>query len=89
MVMRLVGITVDKTLAGDPLLELPFCVGGAGATPPEDCGGVSGYEDFVRAMADVDHPEHAHLAQWIGADTWDPAAFDSIEVNDRLARIKL
>ena len=58
-------ITVDKTLAGDPLLGLPFCIGGAGATPPEDCGGVSGYEDFVSAMADPDHPEHAHLAQWI------------------------
>ena len=82
-------ITVDKTLPGDPLLELPFCVGGAGATPPEDCGGVSGYEDFVRAMADPDHPEHAHLAQWISADTWDAAVFDSIEVNDRLAQIKL
>jgi hypothetical protein len=37
--------------------------------PWKDCGGVSGYEDFVRAMADPDHPEHAHLAQWIGADT--------------------
>ena len=82
-------ITVDKTLPGDPLLELPFCIGGAGATPPEDCGGVPGYEDFVRAMADPHHPEHAHLAQWIGADTWDPAALDSIEVNDRLGQIKL
>ena len=40
-------------------------------------------------MADPDHPEHAHLAKWIGADTWDPAAFDSIEANDRLAQIEL
>lgn len=85
---RLTG-TPPRAYGALPLLELPFCVGGAGATPPEDCGGVSGYEDFVRAMADVDHPEHGHLAQWIGAGTWDPAAFDSIEVNDRLARIKL
>ena len=35
-------ITVDKTLAGFPLLELPFCVGGAGATPPEDAGAFPG-----------------------------------------------
>ena len=24
------------------------------------------------------------MADWIGTDTWDPAAFDSIEANDRL-----
>lgn len=39
-------------------------------------------------MADPNHPEHAHLTQWIGADSWDPAAFDCIEVNERLAQIK-
>ena len=82
-------ITVDKTLPGDPLLELPFCASPADATPPEDCGSVSGYADFVHAMADPNHPEHAHFAQWIGAGTCDPTAFDSIEVNDRLAQIKL
>lgn len=82
-------IKVEKTLAPVPGLDLPFCVGGACATPPEDCGGVPGYAEFVRAMADPDDPEHANLAEWIGADTWDPAAFDSIEVNDRLAGIKV
>jgi hypothetical protein len=25
----------------------------------------------------------------VGADSWDPTAFDSTEVNDRLAEIKL
>lgn len=82
-------ITVEKKLAPDPVLGLPFCVGGACATPPEDCGGVPGYTDFVKAMADPDDPEHAHLAAWIGAETWDPKVFDSMEVNDRLADIKL
>ena len=82
-------ITVEKKLAPDPLLALPFCVGGACATPPEDCGGVPGYADFVKAMADSDDPEHKHLAAWIGVKTWDPKVLDSIEINDRLAQIKL
>ena len=82
-------IKVEKTFAPDPLLTLPFCVGGACATPPEDCGGISGYAEFVEAMADPQHPEHEDLAQWAGVATWDPLAFDSIEVNDRLAAIKL
>lgn len=82
-------IKVEKTFAPDPLLTLPFCVGGACATPPEDCGGIPGYAEFVEAMADPQHPEHRHLAEWVGVATWDPLAFDSIETNDRLAEIKL
>ena len=82
-------IKVEKKLAPVPGLDLPFCVGGACATPPEDCGGVPGYAEFVQAMANSDHPEHDNLTEWIGTDTWDPAAFDSIEANDRLAEIKL
>jgi len=82
-------ITIEKTQAADTLLTLPFCIGGAGATPPEDCGGAPGYAEFVRAMADPTDSEHAHLAEWIGVDSWDPKAFDSTEANDRLAEIKL
>jgi hypothetical protein len=82
-------ITIEKTHAADPLMTLPFCLGGAGATPPEDCGGVHGYADFVRVMADINDPDHDDRVEWIGVDTWDPAAFDSIEANDRLGHIKL
>jgi hypothetical protein len=82
-------ITVEKTHAADPLMTLPFCIGGAGATPPEDCGGVHGYAEFVRVMANPNDPEHQNLVEWIGVDTWDPTAFDSIAANDRLGQIKL
>ena len=79
----------DTVPLTDPLMTLPLCIGGAGATPPEDCGGVPGYAELVRAMADPNDPEHAHLAEWIGLDSWDPKAFDSTEANDRLAAIRL
>ncbi len=80
-------IQVEKTLAADPLFTLPFCVGGACAAPPGDCGGVPGYAEFVRVMADPNDPEHENLAEWVGAQTWDPKFFDSIAANDRLAEI--
>lgn len=82
-------ITIEKTHAGDAGITLPFCIGGACATPPEDCGGVPGYAEFVRAMADPHDPEHTHLAEWSGVDSWNPRAFDIIQANDRLAEIKL
>lgn len=82
-------IKVEKKLAPIPEFVLPFCTGGACATPPEDCGGAPGYAQFVRAMANPDDPEHDNLVEWIGTDTWDPLAFDTIEINDRLAEVKV
>jgi hypothetical protein len=82
-------IKIEKTLAPVPELALPYCVGGACAAPPEDCGGVPGYAEFVQAMANSDDPEHDNLAEWIGAETWNPAAFDITVDNDRLAEIRL
>jgi hypothetical protein len=76
-------IKVEKTLIPDPGLELPLCVAGANATPPDDCGGVYGYYDFVAAVSDPTHPEHAEMVEWIGRP-WDPAAFDVDSANFRL-----
>lgn len=53
----------------------PRCVGGARRCPPEDCGGVHGYEDFLQAIADPRHPEHESTLEWVGGE-YDPDAFD-------------
>lgn len=52
----------------------PRCLAGAGACPPEDVGGTVGYAEFLRAMADPAHPEHAEYRAWVGGD-FDPEAF--------------
>ena len=80
-------IKLEKTLPPTDM-KLPVCVDGANAAPPDDCGGVPGYEEFVEAMADPNHPEHADMKAWIGRD-WDPAAFDIKHVNSWLAESKL
>ncbi len=81
-------IKVEKTLAPDPEMELPLCVDGAGATPPEDCGGVPGYAEFVQAMADPDHAEHDNMAEWIGRHLGS-CGLRHHPGNDWLAQIKL
>lgn len=60
-------------------LSVPRCIGGARACPPEDCGGVQGYEEFLRAIADPRHPEHAEMIEWSGG-RYDPDAFDPVKV---------
>jgi hypothetical protein len=56
-------------------MRLPRCVGGERACPPEDCGGVHGFEDFLKAIADPRHPEHAAMREWSG-QIYDPDTFD-------------
>lgn len=79
-------VVVEGTVQGIAL-ALPVCVGGGGATPPEDCGGVHGYDDFVSVMSDPAHPDHDEMAEWCGAEHWDATAFDLAEVNARLSKV--
>jgi len=43
----------------------------SGRCPPEDVGGFPGYEEFLDAMADPKHLEHANLKEWYGG-SFDP-----------------
>lgn len=58
----------------EPSLTYPRCVSGARRCPPEDCGGVHGYAEFLQTIANPDHPEHESMLQWAGG-TYEPDAF--------------
>lgn len=64
----------------------PVCIAGKYAGPPEDCGGVWGYEVLRDAIADPAHPEYEQWKEWIG-DDFDPDAFDREAINATLRRI--
>lgn len=81
-------IKVEKILPQGPQLHLPLCLAGANACPPEDVGGPPGYFEFLQAINDPTHEEHAELLNWIGG-SFDPTAFDLAEINERLAEFKL
>jgi hypothetical protein len=57
----------------------PRCLDGARRCPPEDCGGPSGYEAFLRAINDPTDPEHGALLEWIGG-AFDSEEFDPAKV---------
>lgn len=79
-------ILVEKILPPDPKQKLPICIKGKRACPPEDVGGVWGYDSFLEAINDPNHPEHEMYVEWIG-EGFDPEAFDLDTVNDRLKHI--
>jgi len=63
----------------------PICLAGENAAPPEDVGGLPGYEEFRAALADPNHERHEELLTWIGG-VFDPKAFDLNRVNRSLRR---
>ena len=76
-------VKVEKIVTLDSLVEYAQCIGGENACPPEDVGGAPGYEEFLEALADPNHPEHAELKRWIGRP-FDARAFDIDAINTRL-----
>ncbi|MCE7057711.1 plasmid pRiA4b ORF-3 family protein [Algoriphagus sp. AGSA1] len=52
---------------------------GKGACPPEDCGGIWGYESLKETLADPKHEMHDEMLEWLGlekGEDWDTLFFD-------------
>jgi Plasmid pRiA4b ORF-3-like protein len=68
-------LLIEKMLPVEDGKTYPVCLTGKRACPPEDCGGIWGYSDFLEAIQDPAHPEHDERLEWVGGE-FDPAAFD-------------
>lgn len=53
-----------EQIIDDYAFGYPTIIEGEGACPPEDVGGLSGYEEFLRVWNDPEHPEHEEMRQW-------------------------
>jgi hypothetical protein len=62
---------------------------GRRACPPEDCGGVPGYEEVLEALVKPASERHHELLDWLPVD-YDPEDFDLADTNDAVqAAIRL
>ena len=46
--------------------KYPICLAGERACPPEDVGGVPGYENFIAIINDKKHEERKSWLEWVG-----------------------
>lgn len=63
--------------------DFPVCLAGERACPPEDVGGIPGYEEFCKTIADPKSADHEETLIWAGG-AFDPDSFDINRVNREL-----
>jgi hypothetical protein len=80
-------ILVEKILPPRREQEHPLCLAGKRSRPPEDCGGIGGYYEFLEAISDPKHPDHENMLDWAGED-FDPEMSDIEEINRLLSKMK-
>lgn len=76
-------IQIEKVVPSISTLKYPVCTEGELAGPPEDCGGVYGFEDFKEIMSNKKHPEHKEMKEWYGS-SFDPNKFNAKSATKRI-----
>ena len=85
-------VELEKVLSAEIGVEYPRCVNGKRACPPEDCGGIGGYEDLLKVLKNPKDEEYKNMCEWLGIENgseYDPEYFDSRDVEFRNPREEL
>jgi hypothetical protein len=81
-------VTLEKILPADASTSaLAVCLAGSRACPPEDCGGLGGYERLLKILKNNKHPEHRSMKEWLGRPL-NPEFFDETKTNLWLRKLK-
>ncbi len=80
-------IDLEKITPYEKDQPLPYCTKGKRACPPEDCGGIWGYQELIEILKNPKHEQHEEMIEWVG-ENLDPEAFDTESVNAILAEMR-
>ena len=83
-------IVIEAVGPGQPDTRYPRYIDGARRCPPEDSGGTPGFENFLDAIADPKHDDHAELIEWYAGCygcTYHPETIDELVTKRRVAAI--
>jgi len=79
-------IIIEKIMPDQIGDKYPKCIDGERACPPEDCGGVGGYERILEVLKTGEDPggeDVQELKEWLGK--WNPEEFDINKINKNIA----
>ena len=66
-------------------LDAPEILDGAQAGPPEDCGGIPGFQELKEVLADPKHPEYEDMRTW-APPGYDASKFSAQTMTNKLVR---
>jgi hypothetical protein len=78
-------VELEKIIPIDKNLKNPICLKGKRNCPPEDCGGVFGYENLLKIIKDPNHEEYGDMIEWVG-ENFNSEYFDKDEINKILKK---
>lgn len=86
-------VLFEKETEADPKQKYPQCIAGKNACPPEDCGGLGGYDHLIEVLKNPKDEEHKDMLEWLSIENpneFDPAYFDpnEVEFEDSKKRLK-
>ena len=81
-------IKVEKIIAAkETILKHPILLAGERACPPEDVGGIPGYEEFLAALKNPEDEANAELIEWYGEE-YDPDHVAMEAINKLLKKLR-
>jgi hypothetical protein len=83
-------IQLEGYLYPEKGIKYPICIGGERSCPPENCGGVDGYYNVLKAVSDIANEDFVDMKMWAGQD-WKPEWFykDIVKFDDPHKRWKV
>ncbi|HJK86945.1 MAG TPA: plasmid pRiA4b ORF-3 family protein [Candidatus Megaira endosymbiont of Nemacystus decipiens] len=72
-------ILLEKIIPQEAKVKYPRCIAGKRKCPPEDCGGLWGYEELLEIISDPKHPEYKERIEWLG-NKFDPDDFNPEDI---------
>ena len=79
-------VKVERIADAVPGMAYPVLIDAVGRCPPEDVGGSWGYAEFLDAIADPAHENHAEMKEWAG-EPFDPKIVDVKALTDDVAAL--
>lgn len=79
-------LTVEKILDENEAKDVPICLAGERACPPEDCGSIPGYYELQKIKKNKKHKYYKErIVEWLGED-FDFELFDINQINKELKK---
>jgi hypothetical protein len=79
-------IILEETFPNGTGFDKPLCSDGAMHCPPEDCGGIPGYQKFIHNLNQPNSKNIREIWSITGGSHFDPEWFDRTQVNKLLKR---